>query len=91
MSAGDFTIPDTTPSRAAANKAYFTDPWHFPPPSDSTAEGTMRAAIASAIEQADLSAVLQVKWLGFVDSGRTASLQEFCGEFAEAVKEALLR
>lgn len=91
MSAGDFTIPDTTPARSAANAAYFTDPWHFPPPSNSTAEDTMRTAMASAIEQANLSAVLQVTWLKFVDEGRTASLEEFCGEFTEAVKAALLR
>lgn len=91
MSAGDFTIPGTTPSQSAANKAYFMTPWHYPPPSNALAEETMRGAIAAAIEQANLRAVLQVTWLKFVDEGKAAPLEEFCEEFAEAVKAALLR
>lgn len=91
MSGDNFTIPGTTPSQAAVNRAYFMTPWHYPPPSNTLAEQTMRAAIDAAVEQADLSAALQAKWLEFVGSGRVGPIEEFCDEFAAAVKEALLR
>lgn len=91
MSGERFTIPGSTPSQAAAGRAYFMTPWHYPPPSHVLAEDTMRAAIEAAIDQADLSAALQAKWLEFVGSGRVGPIEEFCDEFAAAVRDALLR